>query len=147
MKYLIWIVALLVTSVWTASVEKRQGGGGGIMSAVGNFFRVSKKWMDHRGFCTWGIKTGPFAACWANSVLKFFHLFTFMLGRANSLLPQENEKMGLSQPECDTEDWVPGAFKLDHLQPTKPILFLNFSTFSLSCWGGPILYNPMEMRK
>ena len=23
----------------------------------------TQKWMRHRGFCTWGIQTGPFAAC------------------------------------------------------------------------------------
>ena len=28
----------------------------------------TQKWMRHRGFCTWGIQTGPFAACWADFV-------------------------------------------------------------------------------
>ena len=35
---------------------------------------------------------------------------------------------------------VPGAFKLDHWQPFKPILFWNFSTFSLSYWGAHSYY-------
>ena len=42
-------------------------------------------------------------------------------------------------------DWgvsVPGAFKLDHLQPFKPILFWNFSNFWLSYPRGQFLYSP-----
>ena len=35
----------------------------------------------------------------------------------------------------------PGAFKLDHLQPVKPIFSPNFATFSLSYWR-PILITP-----
>ena len=31
---------------------------------------------------------------------------------------------------------VPGAFKLDHLQPVKPILFFNFSNFCTFILGG-----------
>ena len=52
-----------------------------------------------QGFHGLGIQTGPFAACEANLVLKFFQFLTLMLGSANSLLPQraENEKKGFSQ--------------------------------------------------
>ena len=67
-----------------------------------------QKWIRHRGFCTWGIQVGPFAACRADFVLKIFHLSTFHTGRSNSLLPQreegrkegagaENGKNGLTQ--------------------------------------------------
>ena len=39
---------------------------------------------------------------------------------------------------------VPLAFKLDHFQPVKPILFWNFSTSWLSYWGVPISYYPRK---
>ena len=35
---------------------------------------------------------------------------------------------------------MPRAFKLDHFQPLKPILFWNFSNFSLSYWGAHSYY-------
>ena len=43
-----------------------------------------------------------------------------------SFIPQENEKMEFSQPKWGTGVWVPGAFKLDHLQPVEPIFFWKF---------------------
>ena len=104
--------------------------------------------MNHRGFIAWGIQTGPFAACWANFVLKFFQLFTFILGaqclwHSNwticSLLSQFCSEIF---PTFDFHTWcsVPGAFKLDHLQPIEPILFWNvsyfwFSYLVLNAWG------------
>ena len=42
---------------------------------------------------------------------------------------------------------MPGAFKLDHLQPFKPILYINFSNFLLLYWGRAIPYYPRKMRK
>ena len=57
---------------------------------------------------------------------KFYNFFTFILG-ANSYYPREwnteNGKMKFSQPEYERGISVPGAFKLDHLQPVEPILF------------------------
>ena len=35
---------------------------------------------------------------------------------------------------------MPGTFKLDHLQPFKPILLSNFSNFSLSYWEANSYY-------
>ena len=35
---------------------------------------------------------------------------------------------------------MPGAFKLDHLQPFKLIFFTNLSTFSLPCWEANSYY-------
>ena len=35
---------------------------------------------------------------------------------------------------------MPGAFKLDHWQPFKPILFWKISNFSLSYWGAHSYY-------
>ena len=75
---------------------------------------------------------------------KFYNFSTFILG-ANSYYPREgkaeNGKMDFSQPECERGIWVPGAFRLDHLQPVEPILFpkiSNFYTFIL----GPFLLTP-----
>ena len=60
--------------------------------------------------------------CFVN--FPIFH--SFILG-ANSYYPREgkteNGKMEFSQPECESGISVPGAFKLDHLQPVEPILF------------------------
>ena len=44
--------------------------------------------MRQRGFSTWGIQTGPFAACGADFVQLIFHLFYFHTGESNYLLPQ-----------------------------------------------------------
>ena len=64
--------------------------------------------------------------------LNFSNFCTFIL-EANSYYPREwrteNGKMEFSQPECESGISVPGAFKLDHLQPVEPNLFRNFSNF------------------
>ena len=73
---------------------------------------------------------------------KLYNFSTFILG-ANSYYPiegkTENGKMEFSQPECEIGISVPGAFKLDHLQPVEPILFLQISNFSLFYTGGQFL--------
>ena len=75
--------------------------------------------------------------------LRFSDFFTFILG-AHSYYPRRliigkgnspHSKYGWCRGV-----WVPGAFKLDHLQPVKLILFLRFSNFWLSCWGVPFPY-------
>ena len=48
--------------------------------------------------------------------------------------------------ECDTGVSVPGAFKLDHLQSVKPILFPKFSNFYIFIVGSPILITPERGR-
>ena len=55
--------------------------------------------MKHRGFCTWGIQTGSFAACLADLVPQFFQFVDFHTGESNYPLPQreENEKKGFTQ--------------------------------------------------
>ena len=45
------------------------------------------------------------------------------------LAPESHEKKGESANEWDKEVLVPGAFKVDHLHPSKSILFKNFSNF------------------
>ena len=49
--------------------------------------------------------------------------------------------------EWDTGVSVPGAFKLDHLQPVQLILLPNFPTFLSFILGGPISYYPSERKK
>ena len=43
---------------------------------------------------------------------------------------------------------MPGAFKLDHLQPVKPILFPKFSNFNIFILGTgePNSYYPRERK-
>ena len=49
------------------------------------------------------------------------------------------EKLEISLPEWGTRDWVPGALKLEHLHPFKPILFLQFSNCLIFILGGQFL--------
>ena len=62
-----------------------------------------------------------------------FHTFTLLYWGANSYYPRErkaeNGKRELSRNGWEAGVSVPGAFKLDHLQPFKPILLLKFSNF------------------
>ena len=75
---------------------------------------------------------------------KFYNFFTFILG-ANSYYPRGLIMRKANSPNSrngqDRGVSVPGAFKLDHFHPVKPILFPNFTTFSLSYWR-PILITP-----
>ena len=56
-----------------------------------------------------------------------FPIFALLYWRVNSYYPRErwaeNGKLEFSQPEYERSISVPGAFKLDHLQPVEPILF------------------------
>ena len=45
-----------------------------------------------------------------------------------------------------THVWVPGAFKVDHLQPFKLILFPKFYNFSTFILERPILITPERGR-
>ena len=58
------------------------------------------------------------------------------MGKGNH--PKVNEDTGVS---------VPGAFKLDHLQPVKWILFQKKSTFLPFIMGGPISYYCREKKE
>ena len=63
--------------------------------------------MRHRGFCTWGIQTGPFADCLADFVPKIYALLTFILWAPISYYSRErgrkeaaeagNGKKGITQ--------------------------------------------------
>ena len=73
---------------------------------------------------------------------KFFNFWLSYWG-AHSYYPRgqkwELGECPLSQYGWDWGVSVPGAFKLDHLQPFKPILFWNFSNFFTFILGSPFL--------
>ena len=102
-----------------------------------------QNWMRQRGLGAWGIQNGPFAAHWAHFVPEDFQLFHFHTGRPILITPR-GPIMGKGNSPNFKIGWdrgfpVPGAFKLDHLHPSKPILlgqFFNFFTFIL---GGQFL--------
>ena len=77
------------------------------------------------------------------TLLQKFSKISPLYWEANSYYPREgqagNGKMEISQPENDTSFSVPGAFKLDHLQPSKPILFPKFYNFFIFMLGGQFL--------
>ena len=66
-------------------------------------------WMRQGVFSAWGIQTGPFAALWANSYYP------------RGLIMRKGKS---SKSKSGWDRWVsvPGAFKLDHLQPVEPLL-------------------------
>ena len=73
---------------------------------------------------------------------NFSNFFSFILG-GQLLLPQREEdwkrKRGIHQEWMRDRGSVPGAFKLDHLQQIKPILFPKFSNFFTIILGGQFL--------
>ena len=62
---------------------------------------VHQKWMWDRGFCTWGIQTGPFAACWAYFVWNFSNFWLSYWGdellRCLTLVPA-GKRRNLGRP-------------------------------------------------
>ena len=100
-------------------------------------------WVWEWDFSAWGIKTGPFAASWANSCLFNFPTSLPLYWEANSDYPSGLiMRKGNSPNSQYGGDWgvsVPGAFKLDHLQPFKPILSWNFSNFFTFILGSQFL--------
>ena len=98
------------------------------------FPREMRKWdspnlsgiqsFGHLGHSNWIICSPLSQIC-----SEIFTTFDFYAPEPFSFIPQENEKMEFSQPKWETEFWVPGALKLDHLQPFKPNLFRNFYNF------------------
>ena len=93
------------------------------------------------GHSNWTICSplSPFCA-------KRFSTFSLSYWEANSYYPRglimgkgnsPNFKTG-----WDRGVWVPGAFKLDHLQPFAPLTFSNYSIFFTFILGRPILITP-----
>ena len=99
--------------------------------------------MILRGLGAWGTQIGSFAAGWAPFGLKCFKLFHLHTGEANSYYPRGSIMGKGNSPNFrigwDRGDWVPGAFKLDHLESFKPLLFPNFYKFFTIILGGQFL--------
>ena len=74
---------------------------------------------------------------------KRFQTFSFSYWEANSYYPR-GPIMGKGKSPNFKIGWdrgfsVPGAFKLDHLQPFQPLLLWKFSTFFTFILGGQFL--------
>ena len=90
------------------------------------------------GHSNWTICSPSSRSCFLN-----FPVFHFYYWEANSYYPRglimgkgnsSNSRYG-----CHRQFSVPGAFKLDHLQPIKPILFPKFYNFFTFIVGGQFL--------
>ena len=106
--------------------------------------------MRHRGFCTRGIQTGPFAF-----VPKYFQLPDLYTGKPITFYPRaENEKKGIPKNGekgflCfGHSNWTICSFFYLDLQQEKLILFQQISNFLIFILGSPSLITPkLRMRK
>ena len=100
-------------------------------------------WWD-RGSSAWGIQTGQLAACRANFVNVFFHHPGLYTGAPFSYYPRELKMRKRNSPKngWDTGVSVPGAFKLDNLQPVELILSMYFSIILVFILGLPFHITP-----
>merc|ERR1711950_38121 len=104
---------------------------GGLILRKGNSSN-SRNGLDRGVSVPWAFTLGHLQPAKPILFSKFYNFFTFILG-GQFLLPQglimgkgnsPNSRNGLDRGVS-----VPGAFKLDHLQPAKPILFSKFYSF------------------
>ena len=106
-------------------------------------FTQLQNWMLQMDFNAWGIQTGPFAFHSAQFGMKIFHLSS-SYWEANSYYPRGLIMEKWNSPNSQYGwDWgvsVPWAFKLDHVQPFKPILFWTFSNFLTFILGANSYY-------
>ena len=98
--------------------------------------------MRQRGLSAWAFKLGNLQPFKPILFWQFSICFIFILG-AQFLLPhransEKREKCN-SRTEWDIGVWVPGALKLDHLQPLKPFSFWQFSICFIFILGGQFL--------
>ena len=79
-----------------------------------------------------------------------FPIFSLSCWEANSYYPRGLILRKGNSPNFrngwDRGVWVPGAFKLDNLQPVKPLLFPQFSNFFTFILERPILITPERGR-
>ena len=104
--------------------------------------RISPNLRGTQGFQCLGHSNWTICSPSSQFCSGIFPIFDFHAPEPISFIPQENEKIEFSQPVWCKGDWVPGAFKLDQLQPFKQILFWNFSNFLLSYPRAHFLYSP-----
>ena len=104
----------------------------------------------NKGFSACGIQTRPLAACWANFVQKFFHLYDLYTGEPNSYYPRgreaEREKRESARNGWDTGVSLPWASKLDRLRPLELNFFQKISTIPTFILGAPFSYYPRELQ-
>ena len=108
--------------------------------------------MRHRGPCPWGIRIGPFAVCLADFFPKKIQFLYLSCWEVQFLITPEREREDGEREslksEWDTGVFDIGAFKFDHLQPVKLILFLKFSIFFyFSYCEVPFIITPERGRK
>ena len=89
----------------------------------------SQKWLRHRGFCTWGIQIGPFAACWADFVLKNFHLPDLCTGAPISYYPRESK-------EGSRMEWKWEKRIHPKVNESQGFLYLRHSNWTICCLLG-----------
>ena len=100
--------------------------------------------MDERQGCQY-LRHSNWTICslLGQVCLPNFIIFSLLCWEANSYYPRglilrkgnfSNFRIGQ-----DRGVWVPGAFKLDYLQPVKPLLFPQFSNFFTFILGGQFL--------
>ena len=100
--------------------------------------------MDEKeGFQCLGHSNWIICSLLSQSCSLNFQTFSLLYWEANSYYPRElimrkgkspNFRIGLDRGVS-----VPGAFKLDHLHPVKPILFSKFYNFFTFILGGQFL--------
>ena len=115
----------------------------GLIRSEKNVFFQLHILRKQRDFNGWGIKTGPFASLWVTFILGIFKKYSLSYWEANSYylrgLIVRKGRFPNSRIGWDRGELVPGASKLDNLQPFKPILFLEFSICFTFILGGQFL--------
>ena len=97
-----------------------------------------QKWMRHRGFCTWGIQTEPFAVGKADFDPKIFQLPNLYTGEPISYCPiAENEKKVFTQKCMRHRGFCTWGIQTGPFAVGKadfvPKFFCNF--LMTLCWG------------
>ena len=86
------------------------------------------------------------------SFQKFYNFLTFILGAPISYYSSERKRgkgISLDSPKngCKIGISIPGAFKLNHLQPFMLILFKKFYIFLIFILEAPISYYSSERKR
>ena len=108
---------------------------------------------DTEGFGCLGHSNWTICSLLSHICSPNFPTFSLSYWRRPILITPERGRLKMGKggkgnsPKMDeTGVLVPRAFKLDHLQPVKPILFPKFSNFYIIILGSPILITPVRGR-
>ena len=103
----------------------------------------SPKLDETQGFQCLGHSNWTICSLLSQFCSPNFTTFSLSCWEANSYYPTEglagNGKREFTRNGWETGVSVPGAFKLDHLHPVKPILFPKFYNFFTFILGGQFL--------